>query len=77
MATQTYVDRIAKQCIADAQSVLGKGWNHVSIEIRHGLAMASLVGIIRAQDDSADPASTLRNLDAIADAVTTQIGFGR
>lgn len=70
-----YINRIASECVSRAQAVLGRGWDHVGIELRRGLAMVEVIGCLRNQDDSISSDKVRANTLAIADAVDALIGW--
>ena len=73
---KTHEQQIANQCIQEAQTVLGKGWGHVSMEIRRGLVMTRVVAVIRGQCETIPAETKLRYLDALV-AATDEILEGK
>lgn len=74
---RTQAQQIARHCIQEARDMLGPGWGHVSDEIRWGLVMARVVGVIRIQDESTSPATVLAYFNALVDACRDQLDGAR
>ena len=70
-----HTEKLAKDCIKNAQRTLGDGWKHVSTDIQWGLVAANILSLCLIQDESIDPRRVL-NLTAAVEAAARKMIFG-
>ena len=65
--------QLAAKAVKDAQASMGAGWQHISADLRRGLVMSNIIGILQGQDESVKAERVvlmLNELVAAADATT-------
>lgn len=67
----THQERIAKNCIRQAQAILGAGWDHVSKDIQWGLVSANVLALFDQQDDEVSPERIVAHTRGVLKAART------
>lgn len=70
VAAKRHSAQLLTEGIENGKSALGKGWNHVSTELRAGLVFAYVTRVLANQDDSISADRTVTTLREVADLIT-------